>query len=499
MTQTPNKKSKPSVRDRIENHIPTVVLGATILGFGGGITAVETWKSVSEKVLISESKRDELLRIEGDYISLEKETEEYLSDRDSVVSRNETLQEDLRIELAKTNSLKKSNEVLQTDTIPNLKSQISELQTKLNYSSGEIRSLIDKYEELNEIAVPMLEGDLQERDRIISGLNLQIKEIAKRQDTYKIERCGNWVEKSWKTNDVKDSNWESEIVSWVNDVRPLPEHLKAAVAQIHISGGYFHVFTCSEKNGVGPRWKLQAVAPSKDVESFTNPSVVPIGHMTGRRGVRYFYFFEPIEPTQKDVTPIYDSCADVISKFPNAISDAYLIDLDGKGPLEPTQIYCESQIEDGGWALFAHHADAKKSISELEYVSPDSVSLGVVKQSVWLELLENMSTGMMFIDEVGRVSTVPANKLLAANCKNIAENKTLKSTRAGDTYFWHQEPDSCNTDNQNYSLITLAVDGYKNYEEAGAALWDFDQKFTRWAYKNKFSHSEQNTLKYFIK
>jgi len=182
---------------------------------------------------------------------------------------------------------------------------------------------------------------------------------------------------------------------------------------------------------------------------------------------------------------------------PSSVDGFYQIDPDGNGGSEPFDAYCDMTHEGGGWTLYANHADGIATIQTRERVTP--TEYGVMTSSHWQTVRNNMTTGMMFIDEHERVSTISASKLRAANCTSIQTvNNFLNIEYRG--HIWHNENAGCGGTGVDYSVIKLASKTYHSYRIAGAAVYQHSfLKFDKWPYSGGHSYGQQNTLLYFIK
>ncbi len=191
------------------------------------------------------------------------------------------------------------------------------------------------------------------------------------------------------------------------------------------------------------------------------------------------------------------SCQEVLAMNPSSVDGFYQIDPDGNGGSEPFDAYCDMTHEGGGWTLYANHADGIATIQTRERVTP--TEYGVMTSSHWQTVRDNMTTGMMFIDEHERVSTISASKLRAANCTSIQTvNNFLNLEYRG--HIWHNENAGCGGTGVDYSVIKLASKTYHSYRIAGAAVYQHSfLKFDKWPYSGGHSYGQQNTLLYFIK
>jgi hypothetical protein len=191
------------------------------------------------------------------------------------------------------------------------------------------------------------------------------------------------------------------------------------------------------------------------------------------------------------------SCQGILAMNPSSADGFYQMDPDGNGGSEPFEAYCDMTHEGGGWTLYANHADGIATIQTREQVTP--TEYGAMTSSHWQTVRDNMTTGMMFIDEHNRVSTISASKLQSGNCTSIQNvNDLLNLGNRG--HIWHNENVGCGGTGLDYSVIKLASKKYHSYRIAGAAVYQKSfLKFDKWPYSGGHSYSQQNTLLYFIK
>lgn len=182
------------------------------------------------------------------------------------------------------------------------------------------------------------------------------------------------------------------------------------------------------------------------------------------------------------------TCATIKDLYPSAKSGYYQIDPDDAGPLQPFTAYCEMEIEGGGWTLVANHKDGL-----IPQVKPEGVKIdekGILSDERWQALRALMTTGMMFVDEKGKVSRISATKLLNGNCKPL--DTTLKPT---DGRLWHHENSGCDGTGWDYSMIYLG-----SFSIYGASLYEHSVvKFDVWGYGIEWSYDLQDELLYYIK
>jgi len=145
--------------------------------------------------------------------------------------------------------------------------------------------------------------------------------------------------------------------------------------------------------------------------------------------------------------------------------------------------------------LIANHKDNITITQELDTVTTSGY--GVIKPEYWRAIRDNMSTGMLFIDEHNNVSRISKEKLNNGKCTSISEVDALQSQQS----LWHNEDTICDTVGFDYSIINLgdSTNDPNNYED-GASLFQLSSvKFDVWPYAADHSYRVQNELLYFIK
>ncbi len=203
----------------------------------------------------------------------------------------------------------------------------------------------------------------------------------------------------------------------------------------------------------------------------------------------------PIEPIE-----FSRSCQEILETGQSIGDGYYTIDADGhSGRLEPFEVYCDMTRQGGGWTLYAYHTDG---IAVFEVSNVTKSEPGVMSSEQWKAVRINMTIGMMFVDELGKETTISATKLNRANCQNVQNPESLMppdSAGAG-SQIWHYEDAGCGATGQDYSLILLKGPPYGNYKTGGASLYQWSaEKFDIWPYRANASPGEQNELFYFIK
>ncbi len=204
-------------------------------------------------------------------------------------------------------------------------------------------------------------------------------------------------------------------------------------------------------------------------------------------------------PTEQPISQIYPrSCQEILGNDQSRGDDYYAIDADGpSGRLESFEVYCDMTRQGGGWTLYAYHTDG---IKVFEVPSVTKSEPGVMQSDQWRAVRDNMTTGMMFVDEFGKVTTLSAAKLNRGNCQNVQNPESLIPPSGTSNQIWHDEDSGCNGVGQDYSVISIKGPPYKYYKKAGAALYQFSaEKFDIWPYKATVSFDDQNELFYFIK
>lgn len=194
------------------------------------------------------------------------------------------------------------------------------------------------------------------------------------------------------------------------------------------------------------------------------------------------------------------SCQEILETGQSIGDGYYTIDADGTvGRLEPFEVYCNMTRQGGGWTLYAYHTDGI-AIFEVENVTLSET--GVMLGERWRAIRNNMTTGMMFVDELGRETTLSARKLNEGNCQNVQNPDSLVSTLSKGSQIWHYEDSGCQVTGLDMSLIHLDGPSYSaGYTFAGASLTQLSgYKFDVWPYNNQgASYDDQDELYYYIK
>ncbi|TMP38422.1 discoidin domain-containing protein [Pseudoalteromonas rubra] len=212
---------------------------------------------------------------------------------------------------------------------------------------------------------------------------------------------------------------------------------------------------------------------------------------------------EITDPVEPPASVQGTSCETIKAANPSAASGLYQVDPDGQGGHDAFDAYCEMNHLGGGWMLVASHQDGLELLNSVTPVVPQSI--GVTGTTEWQSARDNMTTGMMFIDEHQRVSMISKAKLDNGNCANLSQTSNLMSPAAPyDTYvLWQNEQNGCSLSGLDYSYIALGTKygaRGESYLISGASLFQFDVKFDVWPYADeRFSAQEQNALWYYIK
>lgn len=201
--------------------------------------------------------------------------------------------------------------------------------------------------------------------------------------------------------------------------------------------------------------------------------------------------------TQVATGSTYASCDEILAATGVAIDGVYTIDPDGPGgATEPFCAHCLMTEHDGGWTLFANHADDVSTKEATGLVTPDA--LGVLDDDQWVSLMATATEGMLFIDEHGGASRISIGKLAAANCTTPYDVASLLGT--GATHLIHTEQ-GCNLAGVDYTIIQLAGSSYSSFSVAGAALYNASpMTFDEWAYgAADVSYFDQDELLCYVK
>lgn len=191
-----------------------------------------------------------------------------------------------------------------------------------------------------------------------------------------------------------------------------------------------------------------------------------------------------------------DTCKTILDDDPSAVSGYYRVDPDGAGGTSPFVAYCQMTVQGGGWMLYASHRDDGRSIEAQHPIRVGAGCFGVFGDEQWVAARDAMTDGMMFIDDVNRVSRVSATALRTGNCRSIDQSTTLLPTNPGyHVHLWHHEAD-CNGTGLDYSLIQLSeVTGWgaSVYQLAPAAPFDL------WPYTGGYSFEQHSELSYYVR
>jgi len=172
------------------------------------------------------------------------------------------------------------------------------------------------------------------------------------------------------------------------------------------------------------------------------------------------------------------SCAQLHADYPAYTSQTYWVDPDGDGGVDPFEVWCDMDVEGGGWALFGSYANGE-TVVFVDPVRPDG-AYGITLDAQWQALRDAMVDGMMVIqDDAGtpRVARVSAAKLEDTSADNCIPIGTIDSLVPGQftyDFLWWYDPD-CNGAGADYTFISL---GYSH----GTLLYQLNAtvKFDLW-------------------
>lgn len=206
-------------------------------------------------------------------------------------------------------------------------------------------------------------------------------------------------------------------------------------------------------------------------------------------------------PTEDSLAPLQTvprSCQEILEAGQSQGDGTYTIDADGpEGRLDPFEVYCDMTHQGGGWTLFAYHTDGIK-VFEVENVT--ITETGVLQGERWRAIRDNITTGMMFIDEFGKVSRIDLDRLNEASCQLVQNPSSLLPIEGSSSHVWHDEDSGCNVGGRDYSMVILEDSTYTSYRTAGASLYQWSEiKFNVWGYPSDVSYSYQNEMYYYIK
>lgn len=197
------------------------------------------------------------------------------------------------------------------------------------------------------------------------------------------------------------------------------------------------------------------------------------------------------------------TCSSILTDNPAAKNGFYTVSPDGASSFKA---YCDMTHEGGGWMLYAHNKDGTTNITTVDVLGTSTY--GVIPAALWQASIQTMTTGMMFIDENGLISTISAAKLSAGNCRTpntVEDLSAIPSTPGSYGTVWHSEDSGCSLIGSDYSTIMLndkdsSISG-SSQSTIGTALYQQSKtKFDKWPYTNPYySYNEQNELLYFIK
>jgi len=203
----------------------------------------------------------------------------------------------------------------------------------------------------------------------------------------------------------------------------------------------------------------------------------------------------PSEPDGSGAEAASATCAQLHADHPELDSGRYWVDPDGDGGVDPFEVWCEMNAQDGGWTLFAHHSDGA-SITVDDPVLPGAN--GVLGDAEWVAVRDAMTDGLMFIDENGLVSRMSYAKITTTSCVQIHNVDSLVPGHAGaasqNIIVW-DEDSGCSHSGGDYTMVTLNSTAYGAalYQES-ALQWDL------WPYStSSYSYGEQDVLEYYLR
>lgn len=189
----------------------------------------------------------------------------------------------------------------------------------------------------------------------------------------------------------------------------------------------------------------------------------------------------------------YTTCLEILNDNASIGDGLYTLDIDGaSGPAPIEKTYCDMSTLSGGWTLFASHADNKGVVTDNSIV-PEK--LGAFDDNKWQFFRDNMTSGMMFIDDNGHVSYISKEKLRSANCHTIDDTPSLINNAYNSYAIWHDERGgSCAGVAGNLSFIVLGSHYY------GASLFQrSDVKFEIWPYALDSNYKLTSGIRYYVK
>ncbi len=182
-------------------------------------------------------------------------------------------------------------------------------------------------------------------------------------------------------------------------------------------------------------------------------------------------------------TPTGSSCSEIKEQNPLANSGYYTITPANSAAID---VYCNMDKESGGWTLFARHNISLSSVKAVDAVKHDD--WGVMNDTDWQAVRDNMQYGLMFVDSSGKVGIVEKSALLNASCISLPETDSLANNPAPYGRIWHTETSGCSGSGGDYSEAIINV-GWSH-------VYNFTGVFSKWQFSGGYTSS---IVEYYIK